>query len=124
MGKMKRILALMVAAVCMLSLCACGDKLPDGPAIGVSDVKGTWTTEIEEGTQTVTFYEDMVFDKTVVATDSNEETYSEGRFFIDGNKIEIEYTNVFGVRSKYAVWIEGDYMTWDDGESEMLFVRQ
>ena len=124
MGKMKRILALMVAAVCMLSLCACGANLPDGPAIGVSDVKGTWRTEIEEGTQTVTFYEDMVFDKTVVATDSNEETYSEGRFFIDGNKIEIEYTNVFGVRSKYAVWIEGDYMTWDDGKSEMLFVRQ
>lgn len=124
MGKMKRILALMAAVVCMLSLCACGDKLPDGPAIGVSDVKGTWISEVEDGIQTVTFYEDMVFDKTVVAADSNEETYSEGRFFIDGNKIEIEYTNVFGVRSKYAVWIEGDYMTWDDGESEMLFVRR
>ena len=121
---MKKLFALLVAAVCMLSLCACGETLPDGPAIGVSDVKGTWVSEVEEGIETVTFYEDMVFDKTVVATDSSEETYAEGRFFIDGNKIEIEYTNVFGVRSKYAVWIEGDYMTWDNGEDEILFVRQ
>ena len=124
MGKMKRILALMVAAVCLLSLCACGDTLPDGPTIEVGDVKGTWTGELEDGTGTVTFYEDMLFDKTVVLADTCEEIFSEGRFFIDGNKIEIEYTSHFGVRSKYAVRIEGDYMTWDNGENEILFVRQ
>lgn len=119
---MMKLKCLGAALFSMVLLTGCGGS--DAEDIKAEDLTGTWVQTLSDGTETLTLYEDMTYTMVIelggafpVTTESSD-TWS-----ISGNTISINYSK-YNTVSTYSVKLDGSTMTWDTGDSTIIYYKQ
>ncbi len=92
--------------------------------IKVEDLTGTWVRTMSDGKDTLTLNSDMTYHKVIelggsfpVTTESSD-TWS-----VNGSTISINYSD-YNTVSTYTVKLDGNKMSWDNGDSVMTYQKK
>lgn len=114
----KRILPLLIAAVMLVILTACG-------GVKAEELTGTWSTVMNNGaTDTITFNSDMTFKRVIgVANDVvGLSTTLEGTYSVKGKTLKM---NIIGSGTQdYVVYFEGEYLMLETDTSIFEYGKQ
>lgn len=119
---MKRVISLMIVAILSICLVACGSSASE-PSVARSELIGDWV-QVDDGiTQYLTLTDDgrhiteTVSDMGFSLSSESTWTYEDGVFTV--NYID------YGVTSVYKkVTLEGDTLTLDNGEGQIVYKRR
>lgn len=114
---MKRIIPILILAVTIFAFTGCGAN-----EVKLEDVTGTWTRTMSDGTETLVLNSDMTYSKSI-ALDSGIGSNTNDTFTLDGDEISITYSE-FNKVSKYKVTVDGDTMTWDNGDAQLEYKKK
>ncbi|MBP0974050.1 MAG: lipocalin family protein [Oscillospiraceae bacterium] len=120
---MKRFAILSAAALSLCLLTGCGGE-ESAKAVNKDDVVGTWVQTMSDGKETLTLNSDMTYTKVIELDGSASlKTTSEDTWSLSGNTITINYSK-YDTTSAYAVTIDGNTMTWDTGDSQIVYTKK
>lgn len=116
---MKKLLCVSTVVFMLFTFAGCSGGTADtggsGPSVSLSDLKGTWVKTLPDGTDTITFNDDMTYNKVIDLTSYPPMRPESGDTYeLDGSTLKIHYSD-FGTVSEYKITISGTTMTWDNG---------
>ena len=107
--------------VLVLGLSACFSSAGKTPA-SASELEGTWERTLTDGTETITLSINGSYKSDIRmlsgVTTHNSHTWN----YLDG-KLTVHYAEL-GVDSTYTVKIDGDQMTWDNGDAVITLTKK
>ena len=115
----QKALAAAALTLCLLTGCKGG-----GEAIDTSKLTGTWERTMLDGTETLTLNADMTYHKVIeIGGDIPMKTTSDDQWSVKGDTLTLKYSD-FDTSSSYKVTFEGNTMTWDNGDAQIVYTKK
>lgn len=108
---MKKIIVLVLAAVCMLACVACGKSKEDELK---EAMLGAWDEDTTGGIQVITINDDMTYESYIRLESHGivTEDKKKNKYQLKDEQITVHYSTFGGITSVYKVVVEGDRMSW------------
>ncbi len=108
---MKKIIVLVLAAVCMMACVACGKSKEDELK---EAMLGAWDEDITGGTQVITINDDMTYESHIRLESHGivTEDKKKNKYELKDDQITVHYSSFGGMKTTYTVVVDGDRMTW------------
>ena len=120
--KQVKILTAAAIALCLLTGCHSGDS--SAKSVDRSDIVGTWVQTMADGTETMTFNSDGTYHKVIKLSGAAPVTKeSDDTWTLEGASITIQYS-AYNTSSQYTVTVDGSTMTWDNGDSQIVYTKK